>query len=390
MAVRKISGSWYVDFRWQNERLRKLSPSNTKGGAEAYEIQLRQLVAQHGSIKKAVAALSPITQNEVPTFAAFSERWLREYVAVENKRSEQYTKRLALRAHLLPAFGHLRLTEITTADIDRFKGDLLDKGLKAKSVNNYVTILSKCLKTAVEWDVIATTPRIRLLKSPAPDFRYLSEIELRQLVAVADGVWRDMILFAARTGLRFSELSALDWSDVDFERRQVTVRRGRVLRAFESPKNYRIRHVPLTSEIIELLRRRYTGSARLVFTYMDQVICPQTAIRHLHAICERAKSPRHGWHVLRHTFASLLAQQGATLQALQRLLGHSSITMVMRYAHLSQNYLIETMRLLEPAHKLWAVSGQTGHEFTSATPSCELIPRADSLLIEAKRDHASA
>ncbi len=390
MAVRKINGHWYVDFRWQNERLRRLSPSNTKGGAEAYETQLRQLVAQHRTIKEAMAALNPKAGVKVPTFAAFAERWLREYVMVENKRSEQYTKRLVLRAHLLPAFGRLQLTEITTAEVDRFKRQALNAGLKPKSVNNYLTILSKCLKTAMDWEVIEAMPRVRLLKTLMPDFRYLSEPELQALISAADGVWQAAILFGARTGLRFSELSALRWEDVDLEQRLVTVRRGRVLGEFESPKNYRIRHIRLITEVVEMLRRRSRGPTGLVFTFQDRVLSPKAASRHLHTICKRAGSVPHGWHVLRHTFASHLAQKGASLQALQRLLGHSSITMVLRYAHLSSSYLAETMQLLEPTRKLWAASGQPEQESASSTPPREPVPGADSPLTGAKKDHALA
>ncbi len=390
MAVRKIKGAWYVDFRWQTERVRKLSPLNTKGGAETYETQLRQLVAQHRTIKDALAALKPKVEVRVPTFAAFAERWLREYVTVENKRSEQYTKRLVLRTHLLPTFGHLQLSEITTAEVDRFKRQALDTGLKAKSVNNYLTILSKCLKTAMDWDVIEAMPRVRLLKAPMPDFRYLSEAELQQLISAADGVWQDAILFDARTGLRFSEFSALHWEDVDLEQRLVTVRRGRVLGEFESPKNYRIRHIRLVTEVVEMLRRRPRGPTGLVFTFQDRVLSPKAASRHLHAICKRAGSAPHGWHVLRHTFASHLAQKGASLQALQRLLGHSSMTMVLRYAHLSSTYLAETMQLLEPTGKLWAASGQPEQESASSIPPNESVPGADSPLPEAKKDHALA
>ncbi len=379
-----------MDFCWQNERLRKLSPSNTKGGAAAYETQLRQLVAQHRTIKDALVALKPKVEVKVPTFAAFVERWLREYVTVENKRSEQYTKQLVLRTHLLPAFGRLQLTEITTAEVDRFKRKLLDAGLKAKSVNNYLTILSKCLKTAMDWEVIEATPRVRLLKAPMPDFRYLSEPELQRLVSAADDVWRDAILFDALTGLRFSELSALRWEDIDLEQRLVTVRRGRVLGEIESPKNYRIRHIRLITEVVEMLRRRSRGPTGLVFTFQDRVLSPKAASRHLHAICKRAGSAPHGWHVLRHTFASRLAQKGASLQALQRLLGHSSITMVLRYAHLSSNYLAETMQLLEPSQKLSAASRQLEQESGSFLPSNWSVSRADSPLLEAKKDHALA
>ncbi|MDB4930568.1 MAG: int [Myxococcaceae bacterium] len=348
MAVAKIKGSWWVDFSYNAERMRKRSPLNTRSGAAAFEGQLRHLVAQHGTVRAALAALEPEVREKAMLFAQFAERWMRDYVAVHNKHSEQYTKRLVLRTRLLPAFGALELASITTAEVDRFKRKTMESDLKPKSINNYLTILRKCLSTAVDWGLMPNIPTIRLLKTSAPSFRYLTTEEVIALAAAADGVWHDMIVFAAQTGLRFSELTALEWTDINLTNRMVTVRRGRVMRQISSPKNYRIRHVPLSNAVLDVLQARCKRDG-LVFSYAERPISSQTAIVYLHAACMRAGIAPHGWHVLRHTFASHLAQRGASLQALKELLGHSSITMVLRYAHLAPNYLAETIRLLEPA-----------------------------------------
>lgn len=391
MAVRKIKGSWWVDFHFGHERLRKRSPLNSKGGAEAYEVQLRQLVATHGTVPKALQALTPKAPVVLVTFAEFAAQWMRDYVAVNNKSSEQYTKHIVLRSHLLPVFGRLSLAEITVAEIDRFKGRAIAAGLKAKSVNNYVTILRTCLATAVEWGLLVALPRIHLLKAPMPGFRYLSEGELAALEAAADGVWRDLIVFAARTGLRISELIALEWPDIDLVNRLVTVRRGCVRGHLDSPKNYRIRHVPLTTEVVAILAP-HQSTGGLVFTHQGRPVSPKTAHVHLHTICRRANLAPHGWHVFRHTFASLLAQRGASLQALKELLGHSSLTMVLRYAHLAPSYLAETIRLLEapaPA-RLWATGCQPEH--SERLPALSLIASEapHSWLNPASKDHACA
>ncbi len=367
MAVRKIKGSWWVDFMYQSERLRRRSPSNTKAGAEAFEVHLRQTVATHGSVKTALAALTFRDEAMPVTFAVFAERWQREYVAVNNKPSERYTKQIVLRTHLVPMFGQLPLSAITLAKVDQFKQRALERGLAPKSVNNYLTILRKCLSTAVEWEVLAVVPRIRLLKVATPGFRYLSDAEVAALVTAAYGVWRDMILVGARTGLRFSEMSALDWSDLDLRNGLLTVRHGRVLGQVSSPKNNRIRHVPLTADVRAALAPRQTATG-LVFENAGRPVAPQTASVRLHAICERAGIKPHGWHVLRHTFASHLAQRGASLQAIKELLGHSSLTMVLRYAHLAPEYLAQTIRLLDAAPPLRFTAARCQPESNSRLP----------------------
>ena len=71
--------------------------------------------------------------------------------------------------------------------------------------------------------------------------------------------------------------------------------------------------------------------------------------RPLHGMCRRAGLRKVGWHVLRHTFASHLAMRGAPLRAIQELLGHASIEMTMRYAHLSPDATKAAVELLDRA-----------------------------------------
>ena len=69
--------------------------------------------------------------------------------------------------------------------------------------------------------------------------------------------------------------------------------------------------------------------------------------RHLHRICRKAGLRKIGWHVLRHTFASHLAMHGVPLRGIQELLGHASITMTMKYAHLSPDARRDYVQLLD-------------------------------------------
>ena len=169
MSVRKIRQSWWVDFRFNFTRYRKRSPQNTRGGAEAYEVCLRRELSIHGSLNAYVKVEAK------PTFAEFSERWFSSYVEVNNKPSECRSKKYSLSASLVPFFGHQRLNEITTADIEAYKGEQLKRGNCNKTVNNRLAVLRKCLTTAVEWSIIESIPRFRQLKAAPPVFRFLEE-----------------------------------------------------------------------------------------------------------------------------------------------------------------------------------------------------------------------
>lgn len=346
MAVRKIKGSWWADFQINHTRYRKRSPLNTKAGAEAFEVQMRQALSEKGSLDH---LLAPTTNTKiVQTFAEFSRRWLTTYVAINNKPSEQRGKRRILHAALIPSFGVMALNEIKTTDIESYKAKELKRGISAKTINNRLAVLRKCLVTAIEWEELERLPKIKLLKTTPPKFRFLREAELQAILAAcATPDDRAIVLVGARTGLRFSELRALEWGDIDFAHRLLTVRRCAVINDIGTPKNGRIRHVPLTNEVIDVLQA-IKQSKGLIFPFQGRMRVHWTSLVHLQQTCTRAGIEPIGWHTLRHTFASHLVSKGASIKAVQDLLGHSTINMTQRYAHLAPETLHDTVALLEP------------------------------------------
>ena len=113
-------------------------------------------------------------------------------------------------------------------------------------------------------------------------------------------------------------------------------------------KSQRIRHVPLTRDLRETLLGARRGEG-LVFPNDDgEPWNPDAAARALHRRCARANVRPIGWHILRHTFASHLAIKGISLRVIQDLLGHSTIAMTERYAHLTSSSLHDAVRVLEP------------------------------------------
>src|ERR1700730_3172119 len=99
MAVRVIKTSWWVDFTVNHVGYRRRSPDNSRAGAQAYEMVLRQKVAREGSVTM------PANERR-PTFQKFAWLWFDDYVKPNNKHSEQLAKKYVLRASLIPFFGH--------------------------------------------------------------------------------------------------------------------------------------------------------------------------------------------------------------------------------------------------------------------------------------------
>jgi len=373
MAVRKIKRSWWVDFQYEGIRHRKRSPENTREGAKAYEAALRHRLAL--GERDLRDSLSP---NAPSTFKEAAWKWFDIHVKPNLKPSGRVGYESALRVHLVPAFGTLRLEDVTSFAIDAYKarkselrkvnGEMKPRQ-SAKSINNQLLVLSKLLKDSVEWGWLGTSPKIAWMKEPPPKTDFLSREESDRLLAASVGSkWHDMILCALRTGMRSGELRALHWSDVDLARRVITVRRT-VFRGVETaPKSNRNRQIPIADDLYRALAGR-ERKYELVFCGDDgRWIEAHSSYWWLGIVREKAGLQVFGWHRLRHTFASQLVEAGVSIRVVQELLGHSKITMTMRYAHVSSPMLSDAVNRLSTDKELLSPS-RRGNLASTEIPS---------------------
>lgn len=332
-----------MDFRYCGRRIRKLSPVQTKAGTESFERMLRN---KYLSLEE--RGIAPFKANDT-IFAAFAERWMRDYVAARNRHNTYLGKRTALRAYLLPAFGNIPLRFITAERVDRFVAQLRASGLSNKSINNYLSVLRCCLGSAVKWNLLEHVPTINPLPLALPSYKYLSLDEARKLVAAApQGYWRTLIVFLLHSGCRFGEAAALGWEDLVLEppNARARIRQGFSKGILGPTKNGRPREIPLTEEVVAALKA-LPRSGPFVFALLDGSLpCPSATRERLLRICERAGIQKVSWHALRHTFATELVARQVPLRAVQDLLGHSSITMTCRYAHVADKTLKEAVAQL--------------------------------------------
>lgn len=337
-----------MDVTWRGERKRIRSPDNTIAGARAFEQLVRRTLSDTGSLDD----LDPARRRLQPTFADFAERWMRDYAQVNNKPSEVRGKRQILRTSLLPAFGERRLREITPHAVEAFKAGCLARELSPKSVNNHLAVLRRALVIATEWGELASVPAMRFLPVSEKPVRTLDLDEVFCLASGAEGEpWRTMILIAGLTGLRFNELIALEWSDVDLDGEPpgVTVARGAVRGHLGPTKTYRVRRLPLPLAAADAFRA-FPRTAERVFDYPGGFVPYTSARKQLRRAADRAGLPRIGWHVLRHTYLTELGRRGAPIHTMQRLAGHTTVQTTMRYAHVLPDMLASAVQLLERPH----------------------------------------
>ena len=340
---------WCIDvqFRHPNgrvQRIRRSSPVNTKRGAERFEHEIRAtLLAGTYTTEEE----SPDLCTQVPTLAAFSRDFIQSYAVANNKPSEVKAKRMILRRHLVPFFGQMRLDHIGPREIEQFKSHALAR-YSRKTLNNHLTVLRKLLVVASEWELIEAVPAVKWVRSPKAGFRFLDFQEAEHLLATSkvEPEWHAMILLALRSGLRQGELLALRWSDVDRRSCQLTVARSVWEGMVGTPKNGRTRRIPLSAATLQVLASLRRG--QLVFAQEDgSMLTPGLCRAPLTRAKKRAGLAALGWHDLRHTFASHLAMRGTPMRAVQELMGHGTIEMTMRYAHLSPHVLQDAVELLE-------------------------------------------
>ena len=348
---------WMIDVQaigkdGRLRRVRKITPTQTRRAAEKFEHQIRAELMEADD--REVPALP-----EAPRFAAFAEQFVSTYAVTNNKHAEVISKRKILRVHLVPAFGDLRLDQVGLAEIEEFKAGKLTAGLAKKTINNHLTVLRKLLSTAVEWRLLSMVPPIRWLRAPAGEFDFLTFEEADRLIVGAEKEWRAMVTIALRTGLRHGELIGLRWIDVDLGSGRLVVRQAVSEGVIDTPKNGRTREVPLCKQALDALRDR-PRNGQYVFCASDGSLLTHAQTRWPLKRALKNAGLRHiGWHSLRHSFASHLVMRGAPIKSVQELLGHCSIEMTMRYAHLSPDVRRDAVKLLdvrEPVRLTWTTS----------------------------------
>jgi integrase len=342
--------AWVVDVQVMGldgklRRVRKTARVQNKRAAEQLEREIRDQLLKAGDPKGPAPA-------DVPTLAEFVERFMGTYASTNNKPSEIQSKESILRVHLVPALGELKLNRIDPAQIEAYKAKKLAAKLKRKTINNHLTVLRKMLSTACEWQLIPSVPPIKWMKPPPPEFDFLTFEEANRLIESSEDDHRAMITVAVRTGLRLGELLALRWIDVDLDAGRIVVRRAVARGVIGTPKNGRTREVPLSKQALETLKSHPRRGELVFCTPGGEMLTKGATKWPLYSACKRAGLRRIGWHVARHTFASHLIMRGVPIRTVQELLGHSTIEMTTRYAHLSPEARRDAVQVLDIREKV--------------------------------------
>ena len=327
MALYRRGRIWYADFYVRGNRVQESTGTASRRKAEKF-YALRISEVERGEYAKPVKT----------SVSEFGKQYL-EY-AKANKRS--WLRDQQIMAHLNGFFQTALLSDIGPLGIEKFKSERVRTASPA-TVNREIALLKHMFNMAERWGLFRGRNPVRDVKFLAEDnlqFRVLSEPDEEKLLRACSPYLQDLVAFAVNTGLRLGEILNLKWEEVDLE--------SGLLKLLVK-KNRRILEVPLNEKALAVVRG-WHGLRKCEFVFYN----PETGDQWkdlwlgLQKACRKAGIDPVTWHTFRHTFASRLTRAGADLVTVKELLGHSAVSVTMRYAHTNRDSKLRAVELLNP------------------------------------------
>lgn len=330
-------------------RVRKVSPVQTKRGAEQYERELRAQILD-GSVH---GEEDPDEQREPPP--TLKEMWT-DFIAFQassaNKRPNR--PRTILEAermfgsYLDPLLGDQRVDRITARAIDRLTaklqaGEVSRRPLKHNTVANILGLLRRMLNVAKRWGYLDDVPEICTLKSKPQrleDDKWLTQDETTALLEATEAEWLPAVTLAVRSGLRVGELQGLRWGDVDLDGERLVVHRtwSDKLQDVGPPKGGQPREVPMTWDSVAAIRPLRGRRRNDAYVFGDAYYpFQQDELRRALGRAKRGCGLTKHLHIhmLRHSWASHCVLRGVPSRVVMLWGGWTSEAMLNRYAHLA-------------------------------------------------------
>lgn len=318
-------------------RVRRRIRSKTLAGLREKELAARSAQAQK------------IAPGAKPTLAAFLPEWLETDVRRHCRQRTYERYEMDVRNHLIPRLGRYRVDRLSTYDVQQMVNQLADTGAAPRTVRNIYAALRKALATAVAWKLVSENVAlgVKLPKAERPLIVVLTVAQARLFLDTLKGARLEALYWVAlMLGLRQGELLALRWSDIDLEKRTITI--SRAVQRHKLPEGSRLVYVPPKTDqgtrilpllapldvvLINHLHRQDTERLAAGWEENDLVF-PNTrgrpyeksnlVYKSFRPALARAGLPQINFHALRHTAVSLLLSYGADPNTAAYIAGHAS------------------------------------------------------------------
>jgi integrase len=349
IKIRKYQGIYYLEskkkrFQGRPDRCfyvtyknqKKLVREKVGWLSEGYNAQLADQIRANRVSNLRHGKELPNRKKREPTFA---EAWKRYDAWLDTGKKHVYDDRNRYKNHLKPKFASKFLSQITPHDLEKFKDSLLKKGLAPQTTKHILVLIRQIYNKMIKWGLWDGQNPIKGVKLPKINnrrVRFLTHQEADELLGAvrkrSQQVW-EYSLLSLHTGMRADECFSLLWGHVDFDQGLIHV---------ADPKGGPPRDVYMTEKVREMLQsKEESGKADLVFRATHGGKIPEVSKTVLRTVNDLKlnegitdRRQKVSFHTLRHTFASWLAIQGTPILEIKELLGHATLAMTERYAHL--------------------------------------------------------
>ncbi len=348
--------TWYLRYRDERGKQRQFRIASEQdlsleqARKRADELRGQIALGQDPSIRKSGLRV-------VPTFEQFVyERYL---PFIQGYKRSWQTDESLLRNYLLPIFGRFHLDEIKKEDVIAMHHNHRAKGAAASSANRLLIIVRYIFNLALKWEICGVvknpTAGVPMFEENNNLERFLTKDEVFRLyetVRQSDNTMLKFIIpMLILTGARKREVLDAKWEDFDVEKRSWRI---------PITKAGKPRHVPLSDGALQILAAVHADRQQWPTTHQNTpwvFANPKTAKPYVsifyawNTARKKAGLPDVRIHDLRHSFASFLINNGRSLYEVQKLLGHTQIITTQRYAHLTQDTLLEAANTATQALK---------------------------------------
>ena len=334
--LRKIGNIWYFEKMVSGKRIKKALAESVTEARRMRDQYVREIDI-YGDIQR------PEPEKEKVLFGEVAVEWI-QIKKKEIKPSTLRDYRSSMNYYILPHFGNMPIHDIGYLDIKRFVGEF---ECSAKRINNVLIPLRSLFEFAKLSEIIEKDPMdlVKNLKIDKPDIYPLSMDEVKRFLEVVSPWYKNFFVAAFFTGMRFGEMSALKWRNVDFRLGVIKVRETRVMKQEGRPKTSgSVRDIKMLLPVVGALRnqRKYTmGKSEYVFLNQQERPLLSDSVNEFvwkTALKKAGLEPRSLYQT-RHTFATLMLDAGELPGWVQQMMGHETLKMIHEhyYTHI-KNY----------------------------------------------------
>ena len=348
------------DGRWEGRYKCGFTNVGKAKYCSVYGHSYAEVRAKLAPLKVAVPAMT--TSCHLTVKELFSE-WL-SAIRLRVKSSTYANYQMKVEKHILPSFGGLRYETMTVQMLHAFIDEKLASELSPKYVSDIIVVFKAMAKYTAKIygarNILANVVTPKCIKEEKPLLTTAQQRKMCKYLLSNLNTTSLCVLLSYYTGLRVGEVCGLMWSDIDFDKSILIVRRtvqrihandGGTRLIVDTPKSRTSqRSIPIPTFLMKILLRFHSKNEHYILSNSTRIIEPRTLQNRFKSILKKADLPSVTYHSLRHMFATNCLQAGFDIKTLSEILGHASVeTTLNRYVHSSMERKAYCMSLITPA-----------------------------------------